>query len=51
LIWGWFSFLCSLYILVISPLFDVYQAKIFSHSVCGLFNLEAISFVVQQLLN
>jgi hypothetical protein len=37
LIFGEFSFLNSLYILVISPLSDVWLAKIFSHSVDGLF--------------
>jgi hypothetical protein len=51
LILGDFSFLCSLYILVISPLSDVYLANIFSHSLCDLFSLETISFVVQNLLN
>jgi hypothetical protein len=33
LIWGEFSILSSLYILVISPLCDVYLENIFSHSV------------------
>jgi hypothetical protein len=47
LIVGEFSFLSSLYILVISPLSDVYVANIFSYSVGGLFSLETISFVVQ----
>jgi hypothetical protein len=51
LIFGEFSFVSSLYILVISPLSDVQVANIFSHSVCGLFNLEAISFIVQKLFN
>jgi hypothetical protein len=51
LILGEFSFLSSLYILVINPLSDVYLANIFSHSVGGLFSLETISFVVQKLLN
>jgi hypothetical protein len=40
-----------MYILVISPLSDVKLAKIFSHSVGGLFNLKTISFVVQKLFN
>jgi hypothetical protein len=30
---------------------DVELAKIFGHSVCGLFNLETIYFVVQKLFN
>jgi hypothetical protein len=30
---------------------DVQLAKIFSHSVAGLFNLETISFIVQKLFN
>jgi type IV secretory pathway TrbL component len=42
-----FSFLNSLYILIISPLL----AKIFFYSADGLFNLETISFVVQKLFN
>jgi hypothetical protein len=46
-----FSFLSFLYILVISPLSDVYLANIFSHSVGGLFSLDTISFVVQKFLN
>jgi hypothetical protein len=49
LIWGGVSFLSSLYILVISPLSDVLLAKIFSHSVGGLFNIQTVSFVVQKL--
>jgi hypothetical protein len=32
--------LSSLCVLIISPLFDVQLTKIFSHSVCGLFNLD-----------
>jgi hypothetical protein len=51
LILGEFSFLSSLYILVISPLSVVYLANIFSQSVSGLFILETISFVVQKLFN
>jgi hypothetical protein len=51
LIFGVFSFLSSLYILVISRLSDVLLAKIFSHSVCVLFGLGTISFVVQKLFN
>jgi hypothetical protein len=51
LIWGWFSFLSSLYTLVISPLSDVQLANIFSYSVGGLFSLETISFVVKKLSN
>jgi hypothetical protein len=50
LIWEEFSFLSSLYILVISPLYDVWLANIFSHSVGGLFSLETLSFVVQKIL-
>jgi hypothetical protein len=46
-----FSFLSSLYILVISTLSDVYLANIFYHSVGGLFNVDTISFVVQKLFN
>jgi hypothetical protein len=46
LIWGEFSFLSSLYILVISPLFQY-----FLHSVGGLISLDTISFVVQKLFN
>jgi hypothetical protein len=34
-----FSFLSSLYVLVINPMSDVWLAKIFSHSVGNLFNL------------
>jgi hypothetical protein len=51
LILGEFGFLSSLYILVISPLPDVYLAEIFYRSVGGLFNLEVISFVVQKIYN
>jgi hypothetical protein len=51
LIWGEFSFLSFLYILVISPLSDISLAKVFSHSVGGLFNLETVPFVVQKLFN
>jgi hypothetical protein len=51
LILGDFSFLSSLYILVISLLSDVQLANILSHSVGGLFSLETISFVVQKLFN
>jgi hypothetical protein len=51
LVLGEFSFLSSLYILVISPLSDVQLVMIFSHSVGGLFYLETISFVVQKFLN
>jgi hypothetical protein len=47
LIWGEFSFLNSLYILVISPLSDVYLANTFFYSVGGLLSLETISFVMQ----
>jgi hypothetical protein len=50
LILGEFSFWSSLYILVISPLSDVYLANIFSHSVGGLFSLETISFLEQKFL-
>jgi hypothetical protein len=39
----------SLHILVLSLSSDVHLAKIFSHSVGGLFNLETIYFVVQKL--
>jgi hypothetical protein len=49
LIWGEFSFLSSLYILIISFLSDVYLAKIFFHYVAGLFNLGTISFIVQKI--
>jgi hypothetical protein len=48
LIFEEFSFLSSLYILVIGPLSDI--AKIFFYSVGGLFNLETISFVVHRIL-
>jgi hypothetical protein len=51
LIWEEFSFLSSLYILVISLLSDVYLEKIFSHSVGSHFNLETIPFVVQKLFH
>jgi hypothetical protein len=51
LIFGEFSFLSSLYILVINPLSDVQPAKIFSYSVGSLFNLVTISFIVQKLFN
>jgi hypothetical protein len=50
LVLGEFSFLSSLYILVISPLSNVYSVNIFSHSVGHFFSLEPISFVVQKLL-
>jgi hypothetical protein len=43
MILGEFSFLSSLYILVISPLSEVQLANIFSHSVGALFSLETIS--------
>jgi hypothetical protein len=49
LILGAFSFLSSLYILVISSSSDVELEKIFSHYLVGLFNLKTISFVVQKL--
>jgi hypothetical protein len=51
MILGEFSFLSSLYILVICPLSHVQLANILSHSVGGLFSLETISFVVQKLFN
>jgi hypothetical protein len=51
LIWGEFSYLGSLYILVISTLFDVNLSNIFSNFLSGLFSLETISFVVQKLFN
>jgi hypothetical protein len=51
LILGEFSFFSPLYILVISPLSDVYLANIFSYSVGVLFSLETISFVVQKLFS
>jgi hypothetical protein len=51
LILGEFSFLSSLYILVIRPLSDLYLENIFSHYVSGLFSLKTISFVVQKLFN
>jgi hypothetical protein len=47
LILGKFSFLSSLYFLVISPLSDVQLENIFSHSVGGLFSLETISFCTE----
>jgi hypothetical protein len=40
LIWGEFSILSSLYILVISSLSDVQSENMFSHSVGCLFNLR-----------
>jgi hypothetical protein len=46
LVWGDLIF-CSLYILIISPLSDVYLANIFSHPVGGLFSVEIISFVTR----
>jgi hypothetical protein len=51
LIFWEFSFLSSLFILVISPLSDVKPANIFSYSVGGLFSLETISFLVQKLFD
>jgi hypothetical protein len=42
-----FIFLSFLYIVVISPLSNVYLVKIFSYSVGCLLNFETISFVVQ----
>jgi hypothetical protein len=48
---GEFSSLSSLYILVISLLSYVELANIFSHSISGLFSLEAISFDEQKLFN
>jgi hypothetical protein len=51
LISGEFSFLSSLYILVVSLLSDVSLASILSYSVDGLFSLEIISFIVQKLFN
>jgi hypothetical protein len=50
-IFGEFSFLSSLYILIINHLSDIQLAKIFSHSMGSLFNLETISFAVQKFLN
>jgi hypothetical protein len=50
ILWA-FSFLISLYILVINPLSDVEPAKFFSHSVGYLFNLVIISFVVQMFFS
>jgi hypothetical protein len=40
-----FTFLSSMYILVISPLSDIKPVNIFFYSVGGLFSLETISFV------
>jgi hypothetical protein len=48
---GKFTFLSSLYILIISPFCDVYLANIFSHFVASVYNLKTISFVVQKLFN
>jgi hypothetical protein len=45
-----FSFLSSLFILVISSLIYSYQ-RFFNHSVGGLFHVETICFVVQKLFN
>jgi hypothetical protein len=45
-----FSYLNSLYILVINPLSDVYMANIFSHYVGSLFILEMI-FIVVKIFN
>lgn len=44
-------FLCSLYILNISPLSDVELVKIFSHSLCCCFALFMVSFVFQKLFS
>jgi hypothetical protein len=51
LTWEEFSFLSSLYIVVISPLSVILLANIFFHSVGGLAYLETISFVVQKLVS
>jgi hypothetical protein len=51
LILGECSFLSSLYILVIRPLSEVKLANIFFHSVGGLFSLETISLIVQNLFS
>jgi hypothetical protein len=51
LILGEFSFMSSLYSLVINPLSDVKMAKIFFHSVGWLFHLVTISFVLQELFS
>ena len=45
------SFLCSLYILDISPLSDLGLVKILSQSVGGLFVLLTVSFILQNLCN
>jgi hypothetical protein len=50
LILGSLVFLSFLYILVISPLSDIWPVNIFSYSVGSLFTLETISFVMQKLL-
>jgi hypothetical protein len=51
LIFVQFSFLCSLYILVIYSLSEVQLAKFFSQSMGSLFDLVTISFVEQKLYN
>ena len=45
------TFLSSLYILDISPLYDLGLVKIFSQSVGGLFVLLTVSFALQKLCN
>jgi hypothetical protein len=49
LILGEFSFLSSLYILLIIPLSDVQLENIFSYFVGRFFSLQTISFVVQKI--
>ena len=46
-----FSFLCSLYILDISPLSDLGWVKIFTQFVGGLFVLLTVSIALQKLCN
>jgi hypothetical protein len=46
-----FDFLSFLYIWILIPLPDEYLAKIFFHSMCCLFILVIVSFVVQKLFN
>ena len=45
------NFMSYLYILEISPLYDVWLVKIFSHSVGCLFVLLTVSFALQKLLS
>jgi hypothetical protein len=49
--WLGFNFLCSSYLLDISPLLNVGLVKIFSQPFCCCFILLTVSFVLQKFYN